>query len=888
MHMFRTRLLPILALLAATALHAEDYAFVSIAGVGSSAGGADGTPGTFNNPYGIAIDADKNVYIADTLNHTIRKITPGRVVSTLAGTTGIFGATDGTGTGARLNFPVGIALDAGGNLYVSDARSFTIRKITPAGVVTTFAGTAFQTGAADGTGAAARFFLPYGVAVDGQGNVFVAEGGNHTIRRITPAGVVTTFAGTAGSPGFVNATGAAARFNTPFGLAVDAFGNLYVADSGNNAIRKITSTGIVTTLAGAANGAAGSLDGAGAGARFNQPRGVANGPGGSVFVADYGNSTLRQISSSGEVTTLAGSAGIVGEANSVGAAVRFYDPTGVAGDGTTVYVADTSNNLIRRGVPASSAGLPEINIQPVDQEVSVGQAVSFRVVATGSALTYQWLRNGVAVAGASASTLSIASAQAADSAVYVVRVSGPTGSKDSEAATLTVHPVNVGSIPISARPLSQSVNSGQSVTFSVTASGTGLTYQWLRNGVPVAGATNASYTIASAQVGDAGTYTVRITSGANTETPSAKLVVDASAGAPVSITSNPANRTVEVGQSASFAVAATGTGTLAYQWLKNDAPIAGATAATYTIAAVQAADAGSYSARVSVGSASVTSAAAVLTVTAGASNAGRLVNMSIRTAAGTGDNTLIVGVSLGGSGTAGAKGVLLRGVGPTLGGFGVAGALADPVMTVFQGQTQVSTNDDWDAAAGATFAGLGAFAFANGSRDSAIYNPAIPSGSYSIQIVGKGGATGIALAEIYDATAGNNFTATTPRLVNVSARTQVGTGDGILIAGFVVGGQSPVRVLVRAVGPTLAAFGVGGTLADPKLEIFSGQTKTAENDNWDAATAATFSSVGAFAFTAGSRDAALVATLQPGSYTAQVSGVGGTTGVALVEVYELP
>jgi hypothetical protein len=271
-----------------------------------------------------------------------------------------------------------------------------------------------------------------------------------------------------------------------------------------------------------------------------------------------------------------------------------------------------------------------------------------------------------------------------------------------------------------------------------------------------------------------------------------------------------------------------------------------------------------------------------------ASAAGRLVNMSIRTNAGTDDNTLIVGVALGGAGTAGNKAVLLRGVGPTLGVFGVGGALVDPVMTVFQGTRQVAQNDDWDATAGANFAALGAFAFNAASRDAAIYNSALPTGSYSIQILGKNNGTGLALAEIYDATPDAGFTATTPRLVNVSARTQVGTDENVLIAGFVIGGQSPVRVLLRAVGPTLTAFGVGGVLADPKLEIYRGTSKVNENDNWDAATAATFASVGAFNFTAGSRDAALVATLPPGSYTAQVSGVGGTTGVALVEVYELP
>lgn len=368
------------------------------------------------------------------------------------------------------------------------------------------------------------------------------------------------------------------------------------------------------------------------------------------------------------------------------------------------------------------------------------------------------------------------------------------------------------------------------------------------------------------------------------------MVIDASA-IPVTptaptISAQPAATGAVLGRSASFSVTATGSDNT-YQWRKDNVAIAGATTATYTIATVTAASAGNYSVVITNSVGSVTSSSAALTIVA-ASSAGRLVNMSIRTNAGIGDNTLIVGAALGGAGTSGNKAVLLRAVGPTLGGFGVSGALADPVMTVFLGSTQIAVNDDWDASAGAVFASVGAFAFANGSRDSAIYNSTIPAGSYSIQIVGKNNGTGIALAEIYDATPSASFGATTARLVNVSARTQVGTGDNILIAGFVIGGQTSARVLVRAVGPTLTAFSVAGALADPKLEIYNGATKTAENDNWDAATAATFASVGAFNFAPGSRDAALVATLAPGSYTAQVSGVGNTTGVALVEVYELP
>ena len=402
-----TRLFCVLALIGATALRAQDYAFINFAGTGNSAGSANGTPGTFNNPYGVAIDASKNLYVTDTVNNLVRKITPTRVVSTLAGTAGLAGTTDGTGSAARFNFPVGVAVDSGGNVFVSDAQSFIIRKITPAGAVTTFAGAPFQIGSTDGTGAAARFFLPYGLAIDGQDNVYVAEGGNHLIRKITPAGVVSTLAGGAGQTGNTNGTGGAARFNNPFGVAVDGAGNVYVADSGNNVIRRVTAAGVVTTFAG--DGLSGAFDGAGPAARFNQPRGVAVGTGGIVYVADYGNSVIRAISAASVVTTVGGTAGIVGEVNSVGATARFYDPTGIVADGSTVYIADTSNNLVRRGVPASSAGLPVINIQPIDQEVAVGQSITFRVVVTGTSLAYQWLKNTALIAGATSSTYTIAS-----------------------------------------------------------------------------------------------------------------------------------------------------------------------------------------------------------------------------------------------------------------------------------------------------------------------------------------------------------------------------------------------------------------------------------------------------------------------------------------------
>ena len=212
---------------------------------GGAKGSADGTgaDARFYRPRGVAVDGDGNVYVADNENHTIRKITPAGVVTTLAGTAGSSGSADGTGAAARLTSPFGVAVDGDGNVYVADSSNHTIRKITPAGVVTTLAGTAGSSGSADGTGADARLRYPYGVAVDGDGNVYVADNSNHTIRKITPAGVVTTWAGTYPERGFSDGRGPFARFQNPYGVAVDGDGNVYVADSSNHAIRKITPTG---------------------------------------------------------------------------------------------------------------------------------------------------------------------------------------------------------------------------------------------------------------------------------------------------------------------------------------------------------------------------------------------------------------------------------------------------------------------------------------------------------------------------------------------------------------------------------------------------------------------------------------------------------------------
>jgi sugar lactone lactonase YvrE len=318
----------------------------------------------FAGPKGVATDSSGNVYVADTSNQIIRKITAAGVVTTLAGSAGLLGSEDGTGSAARFAFPSGVATDAGGNVYVADTAKCTIRKITSAGVVTTLAGSAGLRGSADGTGSAARFNDPAGVATDSGGNVYVADEANNTIRKITAAGVVTTLAGSAGLVGIADGTGSAARFDSPWGVATDGGGNIYVGDRANNTIRKITSAGVVTTLAGSTV-PFGSADGPGSAARFRSPKGVAIDNGGNVYVADESNHTIRKITTAGVVTTLAGSAGLHGSADGTGSAARFALPSGVATDGSgNVYVADRSNQIIRKittaGVVTTLAGSPRL------------------------------------------------------------------------------------------------------------------------------------------------------------------------------------------------------------------------------------------------------------------------------------------------------------------------------------------------------------------------------------------------------------------------------------------------------------------------------------------------------------------------------------------------
>jgi sugar lactone lactonase YvrE len=333
----------------------QSWTLTTLAGSTTGGGYADGTglEARFSSPHSVAIDASGNVFVADRGNHIIRKITASGSVTTFAGLAGVVGSADGTGSSARFYYPSGLAIDlTNGVLYVADSWNHTIRKITPSGVVTTLAGTTGKFGDVDANGAAAKFTYPQGLAVDQSGFVWVADTSNHKIRRIVgAAATVTTFAGN-GFAGSSDGTGTSASFNFPFDVAVDANGDLWVADSSNNEIRKVTREGVVTTVAGVSF-ESGSADGSGTDARFDRPWGLEVAPNGDVWVADSRNNKIRKVTVTGVVSTIAGS-GSYGTRDGVATQARFAFPTGLGFDRNGIaYVADRESQAVRK-IPTSS------------------------------------------------------------------------------------------------------------------------------------------------------------------------------------------------------------------------------------------------------------------------------------------------------------------------------------------------------------------------------------------------------------------------------------------------------------------------------------------------------------------------------------------------------
>jgi len=360
-----------------------NWVVTTLAGTAGKPGTADGIgrDARFYAPFDVTVDSAGNLFVAEA-NNLIRKLTLAEtnwVVTTAAGMGGNHGSADGAGRDALFQLPSSVALDSGGNIYVADQGNSSIRKVTSTGVVTTLAGLSGNQGSANGSGPSARFYGPSGLTLDSASNLYVTDTINSTIRKVTPEGVVTTFAGTAGvdsngNPltGYVNATGAGARFYYPTAITIDSATNLYVADSFNGAIRKVTSTRVVSTVAGFpqldADGLLplpGSADGIGTAARFYRPSGIAVNSAGTIYVADTFNHTIRKIDTAAVVSTVAGVAGLAGNADGIGAVARFNYPSGLAMDSDgNLYITDSANNTIRKmtpgGVVTTLGGMPGI------------------------------------------------------------------------------------------------------------------------------------------------------------------------------------------------------------------------------------------------------------------------------------------------------------------------------------------------------------------------------------------------------------------------------------------------------------------------------------------------------------------------------------------------
>ena len=417
--------------------------------------GYPGAPGTNDGPgiaarfsqssskMGVASDSGGNVYVADTGNHTIRKINPAGLVTTLAGQPGIPGYQNGVGTAALFNEPSGLAVAASGDLFVADSGNSVIRRISATGLTSTYAGKPNQAGYKDGGIGVALFNSPLSLALDTNGTLYVADTGNSVVRKISPTGEVTTLAGQPGSHGDLDGFGTNALFDVPWGLAIDAQGNVFVTqsgvDSGSGALRKISPAGEVSTLPWSV-APVGNL---------TAPIGVAIAADGTIYVADSVG-TVHKVSAKGDISTAGGSNpgrfGNLQFADGLAPFARFYGPADIALDGHGhLLLADAGSGTVRRG-SLQTENRPQFLSQPSSQKVQQGASSTLSVeVQSLTPVSYQWLVNGTILPGATNASLALPNVTAANAGEYRVAVSDGVGYFLSSPAALDVTPVQSGS-----------------------------------------------------------------------------------------------------------------------------------------------------------------------------------------------------------------------------------------------------------------------------------------------------------------------------------------------------------------------------------------------------------------------------------------------------------
>ena len=618
-------------------------------------------------------------------------------------------------------------------------------------------------------------------------------------------------------------------------------------------------------------------------------------------VSSAGPFTLAATATSGLPVTFTA---VSGPASLTGSVLTL---TGVAG--TVVVRSSQPGNATYSAAPAvdfsfavTAANIaPALAAQPTAQVAQFGGIAVFSVSVTGTpSPTFQWRKEGVALPGATTATLALNNLQTGDAAGYDVVVTNAAGSVTSSVARLTLTAADFAPAILTA-PTNQTVAVGQSVTFTVVASGQPApTYQWLKNNVALVGATSSTLSLPTVQLSDSAAYVVRVTNSAGSVSSAAvTLTTTAVLLAPTITTQPPATLTLTAGQPLTLRIGAAGSG-LAFQWRRVSGGVTtlipGATDAVFVLTTATSADSGTYLCTVSNSVGSVDSVSTIVAINAPTVVSARLINLSVLTALTSPGDSFSLGYVVNGANPANPQPLVIRAAGPSLGALGVAGTLSDPKLELFASATKTGENDDWGGSPLLTkaMAAVGAFPYAAAASRDAAVTASITSRDNSVKIsvgANAAGATGTVIGEVYDA---SDLSGTTdlsaPRLINLSVLKQVGSS---LTLGFVLGGGASQRMLIRAIGPTLgsAPFNVGGALADPKIELFDDSGKSlATNDNWGgtAALAAAFAQTGAFVLSPNSRDAALLVTLAAGNYTAQVTVATGSTGVALVEVYEVP
>ena len=513
-------------------------------GTGGFANGTGTTATQLKSPSGLVVNSSGNILVADTNNHNIRNLNylsgSNYIISGpfVGGYSQQAGDTNG-GTGfSKLFFPIGVCIDQAGNLYVADSGNCLIRKISSSGSATTLAGISNfhggNEGYIDGNGASAKFSTPSGVAVDASGNVYVADTNNHRIRKITSSGVVSTFAGS-GVAGFSDGSATVAKFNYPTGITIDTAGNLYIADKTNHRIRKITPSGLVSTIAG--SGIAGFTDAAGILAKFNSPSGIAIDSSGNLFIADTSNHRIRMIDSNNIVTTYAGS-GVAGYADGTGTVARFNFPTGIAVNGMgNVYVADKSNHRIRKitstSVSINYSGNPFCSSLTSSQSVTKTGTGDYNIgtfSSTPSGLTINSTTGEITPSTSTAGTYTI---------TYTTPSNGGCNPSVVSSTQVTITALPTVNITYAGSPFCKSLTASQPVTLNGVGVNTGGTFTSLTSGLSL----NSSSGAIIPNTSNPGTYNITYTKpasgGCASITSTTQITINALPTANISYAGNP-------------------------------------------------------------------------------------------------------------------------------------------------------------------------------------------------------------------------------------------------------------------------------------------------------------------------------------------------------------